>query len=96
MTPEEIRTIRVMELGFTQKELAKALGLTGPRAERTIEDWEAGRRTPPPYLKLALERLVGSRLDPPCDSSRDGRDCQRYLGHDGEHVAYGPTTLKWP
>ena len=62
MTPEEIRTER-QRLGYTQKELAKALGLIGPRVERTIEDWEAGRRTPPAYLRLALE-MISDRLAP--------------------------------
>ena len=57
MTPEEIRAARTA-LGFTQLQLANALGLMGPRAERTVEDWEGGRRKPPAYLKLALEYLA--------------------------------------
>lgn len=52
MTPETLRAFRRAE-GYTQQRLACALDVS----TRTIEDWEAGRRTPPVYLALALAAL---------------------------------------
>ena len=59
-TPGEIRQAREA-LGLTQEALAAALGLT---RRQTVTAWETGERTPPPYLRLALERL-GSTSAPP-------------------------------
>jgi len=41
-------------LGWTQKELAVALGVS----KFTINRWEGGHRAPPPYLRLAIEGLL--------------------------------------
>jgi DNA-binding transcriptional regulator YiaG len=59
-TPDEIRAAR-LRLLLTQRELALALGLSGPRVERTVQDWEAGRRKAPAYLSLALRSLARRR-----------------------------------
>ena len=40
--------------GFTHSALAAAL----PCSVRAIEDWEAGRRTPPDYLPRALRDIA--------------------------------------
>jgi DNA-binding transcriptional regulator YiaG len=41
-------------LGLSQQGLSDALGIP----KRTIEDWEGGRRTPPPWVeKLLFEKL---------------------------------------
>ena len=47
---------------LTQEELAKLLLLDrDPEKERqgrrTVQDWEAGRRTPPPYIALVFAYL---------------------------------------
>jgi DNA-binding transcriptional regulator YiaG len=52
-TPDEIRTVR-KGLGLTQSSFADALGVS----LRTVEEWEAGRNVPPPYLRLALVTLL--------------------------------------
>jgi DNA-binding transcriptional regulator YiaG len=59
-TPIQIRQIR-HRLAMTQRELALALGIDGPAGHRTIQDWEAGRRTPPEYLAMALAELLRAR-----------------------------------
>ena len=41
-------------LGWTQKELAVALGVS----KFTINRWEGGHRAPPPYLRLSIEWLL--------------------------------------
>ena len=50
--PEILRSTRA-RLGLSQAKLAAVLGVS-PRA---VELWEAGKRTPPDYLRLALERI---------------------------------------
>lgn len=40
--------------GMTQAALADALGCS----KRAVEDWEQARRTPPPFLALALDQLA--------------------------------------
>ena len=41
-------------LGWTQKELAVALGVS----KFTISRWEGGHRAPPPYLRLSIGWLL--------------------------------------
>jgi transcriptional regulator with XRE-family HTH domain len=53
ITPDELRAFR-NRLALSQRALALALRMS----TRGIEEWESGRRTPPPYLRLALERLT--------------------------------------
>lgn len=50
---EQIRTLRDQS-GMTRKQFSEHLGIP----LRTIEDWEAGRRTPPEYMP----RLIGYQL----------------------------------
>ena len=47
------------EIGFTQAELADAVGVT----TRTIQNWEAGVSAPKPTQVKAIERLL--RILPP-------------------------------
>ena len=49
----EIRKLRE-QTGMSRKEFAEHLGIP----LRTIEDWEAGRRTPPDYIP----RLISYQL----------------------------------
>lgn len=42
--------------GLSQAELAALLDAES--SKRTVQNWEAGSRTPPQYLRLALERLA--------------------------------------
>lgn len=53
LTPEDIRRFRTDE-ELSRNELAQALGA----GLRTIEDWEAGRRQPPPILRIAFAALA--------------------------------------
>jgi transcriptional regulator with XRE-family HTH domain len=57
-TGTELRLFREGQ-GLTQAALAEKLGAS----RRTVEDWEAGRRLPPPLLRLALAAIVAG-LDP--------------------------------
>ena len=53
------------ETGMSRKEFAEHLGIP----LRTVEDWEAGRRTPPEYIprlisyQLKYEALVGEKAE---------------------------------
>ncbi|WP_433934388.1 helix-turn-helix domain-containing protein [Brevundimonas diminuta] len=49
VTPEQIRSFR-SERGWSQAEFGLRVGVK----KRTVEDWEAGRRSPLPMLGLAL------------------------------------------
>ena len=50
MTIKEARLVA----GLTQKGMSEMLGIP----KRTIEEWEAGKRTPPTYVeKLVVEKL---------------------------------------
>lgn len=49
---QEIREAR-QRLNLTQVAFAEALGVS----LRGVEEWEAGRSTPPAYLRLALVAL---------------------------------------
>lgn len=55
---------------MTVKEIREALGIS--RAEfsrrynipiRTLEEWEAGRRTPPAWVPELLQRLIDAEKD---------------------------------
>jgi DNA-binding transcriptional regulator YiaG len=52
MTPEQVRLWR-WEHNLTQHQLAEHLHVR----VLAIKRWESGTRTPPVYLRLALERL---------------------------------------
>lgn len=54
LSPGAIKEARV-KLKMSQKEFAKALGLS--RA-KSISEYENGRRTPRPYLALAIKQLL--------------------------------------
>ena len=53
MSPDEIRAWREA-IGWSQADLARALSI----AAATVSRWEAGERSPPPFVRLALERLA--------------------------------------
>jgi len=58
MTPAQIKAAR-KALGMSQAEFAKALGLS---RSKTVSEWENGRKTPQPYITLAIKHLLdGSR-----------------------------------
>ena len=51
MTIKEARQV----VGITQKELSEFLEIP----LRSLENWESGKRTPPPYVeKLIVEKLL--------------------------------------
>ena len=52
MTADEIRAWREAK-GWSQADLARALSI----APATVSRWEACERTPPPFLRLALDAL---------------------------------------
>jgi len=56
LTPDDVVAAR-RQLGCTQVELARALGV----ALTTLQRWELGLTRPPPYLRLALEHLLESK-----------------------------------
>lgn len=64
MINEEIIKLR-KETGLSRKEFSEHFGIP----LRTIEDWEAGRRTPPEYIprlmkyQIEYEKLRGECLD---------------------------------
>lgn len=49
----DIRGIRYLA-GLTQAKFSEKYGIP----KRTIEEWEGGRRTPPPYVVTLLRRAV--------------------------------------
>lgn len=55
--PKYLRQWRA-ERGISQRKLGELLS-DGERhtATRTVEQWESGQRTPPPFLALALKAL---------------------------------------
>ncbi len=55
----KIRTLRE-ETGMTRKEFSDHTGIP----VRTLEDWEAGRRTPPEYIPrlIAYQLMYEGRL----------------------------------
>ena len=61
------------EVGENRKEFSHHTGIP----VRTLEDWEAGRRTPPEYIprlieyQMKYEKLVKSnKKDSPCQNQR--------------------------
>jgi len=57
-TATELKAFRAAT-GLSQAELAKTLGAS----KRAVEDWEAARRSPPAFLRLALA-AVNAQLAP--------------------------------
>lgn len=63
-TAEIIKNLRE-EAGFNRRDFSQHTGIP----LRTLEDWEAGRRTPPEYIprllayQLKYEALVGKRAE---------------------------------
>lgn len=53
------------EIGFSQAELAEAVGVT----TRTIQNWEAGISAPKPPQVKAIERLL-KILPPPAEAEK--------------------------
>lgn len=60
LIPDDIRSWRE-RMGWTQGEAARALGLSD---RVTVARWETGTRTPPSYLRLAMERIEEGRPEP--------------------------------
>lgn len=50
MTIKELRDL----LNVSRAEFSRRYGIPS----RTLEDWEKGKRTPPPYIITLLERVV--------------------------------------
>ena len=50
MTIKELRDL----LNVSRAEFSRRYGIPS----RTLEDWERGKRTPPPYVVTLLERVV--------------------------------------
>ena len=61
------------EIGFTQAELADAVGVT----TRTIQNWEAGISSPKPPQVKAIERLL--RILPPPAEAKEPDTLSRLL-----------------
>lgn len=60
MTPDQLRTARA-RLGLTQAGLARALRMADNGA-RTIRRYEAGTRTIPGPVELAVEYLISKHI----------------------------------
>lgn len=58
LTASEIKTFRSLT-GLSQAQLAEELH----QSKRTVEDWEAGRRSAPGMLRLALAAVL-NQLEP--------------------------------
>jgi len=52
LIPADLKAARAM-LGLSQRAMAEAMGT--PR--RTYEDWESGKNTAPPMIRLAISAL---------------------------------------
>lgn len=48
----EIKDLRVL-MGLTQKQFAEHFDIP----QRTVQEWEQGRRNPPEYIPTLLERI---------------------------------------
>lgn len=55
MTIKEMREF----LGISRTEFSRRYGIP----LRTLEDWESGKRTPPPYVITLLERIIKEDAD---------------------------------
>lgn len=57
---ENTRTIKEIceAYGITQTELSRKYGIP----LRTVQDWHAGRRTPPDYVVNMIERLMAQQI----------------------------------
>lgn len=56
LSPADLKARR-QRLGLSQAELARALGMTGSGAERTVRRWESGEYDIPGPVALALTAL---------------------------------------
>lgn len=71
-TGEAIKNLRE-EAGFNRKDFSRHTGIP----LRTLEDWEAGRRTPPEYIprllayQLKYEALIGQRAEQKVEDSSE-------------------------
>lgn len=54
----EIKEMREL-LGISRAEFSRRYGIP----LRTMEDWESGKRTPPPYVINLLERIIKEDAD---------------------------------
>lgn len=52
LSAAELKAFR-KSVGLSQVGLAEALSIS----RRSVEDWESGKSSPPPYLRLALAAL---------------------------------------
>jgi DNA-binding transcriptional regulator YiaG len=57
MQPDDIKAIRA-QLGMTQEQVARAIGLEGPTAKDTFRQWENGRRPISGVAAQCLRYLV--------------------------------------
>lgn len=57
MTPEQLKSIR-LDLGLTQSEFGRVLGLSGADPSRTVRLWEAGSRPISGPVQLCLAYIV--------------------------------------
>ena len=78
-TANRIRELRE-SIGLTRKEFSEHIGIP----VRTLEDWEAGRRTPPEYIprlisyqlkyEELLKRVSEQKMDDNCLEEREDVD----------------------
>lgn len=59
---EKLKTIRE-RLGFTQEEMAEAVGKEGVSRRSRVHEWEKGLREPNLSCLLAYARLIGISTD---------------------------------
>ena len=62
MTPEALRAARA-QLGLSAAGLAQALRL-GKGGDRTVRRWEAGERSIPGPVEVAIEMMLERLIDP--------------------------------
>jgi transcriptional regulator with XRE-family HTH domain len=63
-SPDDLRAFRKAMGGWSQAQLATALGAS----TRGVEEWEAGRREPPAFLGLALAALNAGIAQAPLET----------------------------
>jgi DNA-binding transcriptional regulator YiaG len=59
MAPAEVKSAR-LALGYTQQQLADALGLTGEYAADTVRSWESGRRPISGPASVAIRMMLAA------------------------------------